>query len=108
MTISPTPTGEDRLAWELYPPMAAVASMYGDEGGRYAAFLAKADPGYAAEPYFLWNQPLAGGTVVGNTGIPTKNSTRTTADKDNAAASGRTLSSWLWLGAAVFTLLSLL
>ncbi|KAK0205589.1 chondroitin AC/alginate lyase [Desarmillaria ectypa] len=62
--ISANSSGENSYSAELYPSMAAVASIYGDEDGRYASFLNAADSGYAEQPYFLWNQPLAGGTVA--------------------------------------------
>lgn len=44
---------------ELYPPIAATASIYGDPNGKYAAFLANGEKTYPYEPYFLWNQPLS-------------------------------------------------
>ena len=44
---------------ELYPPVAAVASIYGDPDGKYAAFLANGENTYPDDPYFLWNQPLS-------------------------------------------------
>ncbi|KAJ7591610.1 alginate lyase-domain-containing protein [Mycena floridula] len=47
---------------ELFPCVAAVASTYGDLNGKYAALLAESDPDYADDAYFLWNQPLAGGS----------------------------------------------
>jgi len=53
------PSDGDGPIWELYPPVATVASAYGDPDCKYALFLAKADNTYPAEPYFLWNQPLS-------------------------------------------------
>lgn len=61
MTFSPNATNEQDYASELYPSVAAVASTYGDPDGKYAAFLQKVEPHYAAEAFFLWDQPLVGG-----------------------------------------------
>ncbi len=73
MGISANSSGESSYSADLYPNIAAVASVYGDEDGRYASFLNAADPGYAEQPYFLWNQPLAGGTVpAADSGTPNK------------------------------------
>lgn len=73
MGISPNSSGENSYSADLYPNIAAVASIYGDEDGRYASFLNAADSGYAEQPYFLWNQPLAGGTVAtAESGTPNK------------------------------------
>ena len=41
---------------ELYPPLAAVASTYGDSSGKYAAWLAQQDPQYPGEAWYFWNQ----------------------------------------------------
>lgn len=48
----------DGPAWELYPSLVAVGSIYGSDhyNGTYARFLAKADDTYPNKPYFLFNQ----------------------------------------------------
>jgi len=53
------PGAEIRYSGELYPNVAAVAAVYGDPGGRYAAFLKSKDARYPLEAYFLWDQPLS-------------------------------------------------
>jgi hypothetical protein len=63
MTITPG----DEAADELYPEIAAVAAIYGDPDGKYAAFLANADNRYPAEPYFLWDQPLSDSNLAAAT-----------------------------------------
>lgn len=49
----------DGPIWELYPSVAAIASVYGDPDGKYAEFLKGVDLAYPAEPYFFWDQPLS-------------------------------------------------
>jgi hypothetical protein len=44
---------------ELYPDVAAIASVYGDPDNKYASFLKIGDPNYPRAPYFLYNQPLS-------------------------------------------------
>jgi hypothetical protein len=67
----------DGPADEVYPGIAAVASTYGDPGGKYAAFIASGDSQYAAQPYFLWNQPLSGSATP--TGAQTKSTSKSNA-----------------------------
>ncbi|KAI6015146.1 chondroitin AC/alginate lyase [Pisolithus orientalis] len=55
MTIPPRTENAD----ELYQPIAAVAAKFGDPDGKYANFLANADPHYPSAPYFLWSQPFS-------------------------------------------------
>lgn len=50
MDISPG----DEDPTELYPSVAAMHYVYGDE--RYVDFLDRADPEWNSEPYYLWNQ----------------------------------------------------
>jgi len=57
----------DELASELYPNVAAVAAQYGDPSGTYAAFLAKADNTYPAQPYFFWDQPFSDSNLAAAT-----------------------------------------
>jgi len=55
MTTDP----KDEAAAELFPNVAAVGAIYGDNSGNYASFLSRVEQAYPAEPYFLWNQPLS-------------------------------------------------
>jgi hypothetical protein len=59
MTISPNASNESNYAAELYPNIAAVASVYGDLDGTYAAFLSQAERQFAQEAFYLWDQPFA-------------------------------------------------
>jgi len=61
MTFSAADSNEASYAPELYPSIAAVAAIYGDPDNKYSEFLRNADVSYWQQPYFLWNQPLAGG-----------------------------------------------
>ncbi|KAJ6491466.1 chondroitin AC/alginate lyase [Mycena vulgaris] len=64
MTVDPNASGEGYAVDEIFPNVAAIASTYGDPDGKYVAFLAKAFPEYASDASFLWDQPLAGGSVA--------------------------------------------
>jgi len=80
-------TDGDGPVWELYPSMAAVASKYGDPNGKYAAFLAKADNAYPAQPYFLFNQNFSDSNLAAAT--PTADGFATpTASANHNGASG--------------------
>ncbi|KAJ7142371.1 alginate lyase-domain-containing protein [Mycena epipterygia] len=58
----PTATGETDVTIEIFPNVAAIASVYGDPDGKYVRFLSKnVTFAYGDEPTFLWDQPLAGG-----------------------------------------------
>jgi hypothetical protein len=54
---------------ELLQPLAAVASMYGDPDGKYAAFLASRDPQYPSRAYYLLTPGLGDSGLVAD--IPT-------------------------------------
>lgn len=84
MTISASDSSEDSYAAELYPAVAAVASTYGDADGKYAAYLAAGDSTYSTQAYFLWDQPLAGGS----TDPVTDNGSDGTASSSAPSASG--------------------
>lgn len=56
MTISPNLTNEGSHIAELFPDVAAVAAVYGDESGRYAEFLQLGAPQYTKQPYYFWYQ----------------------------------------------------
>lgn len=67
MTFSASSSGEDRYADELYPNVAAVASVYGDPDGAYLKYMKEADAEFYAQPHFLWNH----GNWAESEGIPT-------------------------------------
>lgn len=108
MTIPASTSGETSYAEELYPNVAAVASVYGDPDGKYLAFLKKGDAKFIAQPYILWNQPFAeqetGGLPPTSTGkanaasstSKTKNSNSSpSADATSDAINHRISSGWI-------------
>lgn len=106
MTISPAATKENNYANELYPSIAAIASVYGDPDLKYATFLGQRDTQYAQEAYFLWNQPLTGGekasavvaTMASKGSAPSPTGARPAATKDlNNASNSVTSSSVSWI-----------
>uniref|UniRef100_A0A8H7XTG2 Alginate lyase domain-containing protein n=1 Tax=Psilocybe cubensis TaxID=181762 RepID=A0A8H7XTG2_PSICU len=106
MTLPASTSGETSYTEELYPDVAAVASVYGDPDGKYLAFLKKGDPKFIAQPYIVWNQPFAeqetGGlpptnTGKGNSGPSTpkpKSGSNSSADATSDAIS-HVSSSWI-------------
>jgi hypothetical protein len=114
MTFTASASGEAEYAAELYPNVAAVASVYGDADGKYASYLKSADRSFASQPYFFWNQPFApneggalptntrGGNSPANTGKST--STKSSSSEDNGAAEN---AARLWPVALVLVLGSL-
>lgn len=101
MTISAGASGEGKYVSELYPNVAAVASVYGDPEGKYAAFLTKGESQFPLEAHYLWNQPFAvkEGLAVSPTdpgSSPSSGITgdsKTTAKDSNSNAASRTLNS---------------
>ncbi|GJE86341.1 alginate lyase family protein [Phanerochaete sordida] len=106
MTVPPGPS-ETSYAAELYPNVAAVAAVYGDPAGTYAAFLAKAEGAdYVSDACFFWSQPLGdsgfaaqlasatpaasvtGKPTVG-TGSPSPSTTAKGSQKQDSAALAR-------------------
>ncbi|PPQ86141.1 hypothetical protein CVT25_003091 [Psilocybe cyanescens] len=73
MTIPATTSGEANYVEELYPNIAAVASVYGDADGKLLSFLKKGDPKFIAQPYMLWNQPFA---ELETSGLPPTNTAK--------------------------------
>ncbi|KAJ7111643.1 chondroitin AC/alginate lyase [Mycena crocata] len=59
MTTDPAATDEQATTAEIYPNIAAVASVYGDADGKYVKFLSASSFPYADDATFLWDQPLA-------------------------------------------------
>ncbi|CAK5283568.1 unnamed protein product [Mycena citricolor] len=59
MTTNPNATNENNVTAELYPNIAAVASVYGDPTGKYVGFLKSTGFPYTDDADFLWDQPLA-------------------------------------------------
>lgn len=57
------PPGQD-MASELWPYVAAVAAIYGDDGNKYSQWLQKqSDGSYFSDASYYWNQPLADGRI---------------------------------------------
>lgn len=46
-------------AGELYPNVAAVASVYGDPDGKYLAYLKQVSSDFPEDASYLWDQPFA-------------------------------------------------
>ncbi|KAJ6552268.1 chondroitin AC/alginate lyase [Mycena vulgaris] len=63
MTTNPSATSEANVTAEIYPNVAAVAATYGDPTGKYVSFLNSGGFPYGQDASFLWDQPLAGGTL---------------------------------------------
>jgi hypothetical protein len=104
MTISPAASKEDDYAAELYPNIAAVASVYGDSEGKYAAFLKQAESEFAQEAYYFWDQPFAeeeGLAVIpsnsGSSSSPGANKSANESTKNNGGTSRRMASFGLLL-----------
>ena len=55
--MSADPKNENVL--DIIPHVAAVAAAYGDPKGKYAAFLQKHQPDYAAQPFWYYDQAAA-------------------------------------------------
>ena len=72
---------------ELNPIVAAVASRFGDPGGKYAAFLAKTDPQYPAQPYYALSANVSNSGIIQNTTNSTNSTSGTSGTKSAAAAS---------------------
>lgn len=111
MTISARTSGETSYASELYPNVAAVASVYGDPEGRYLAYLKMADPTFITQPYMLWDQPFAEAEKGGlppaqtNKGAASAASTSGTKGKASAtpASSSGVLSKSSWTGGSLLS-----
>lgn len=63
MTLNPAATNEANVTAEIYPNVAAVAATYGDPTGKYVNFLKSSGFPYGEDASFLWDQPLAGGSL---------------------------------------------
>ena len=72
---------------ELNPIVAAVASRFGDPSGKYAAFLAKTDPQYPAQPYYALS------ANVSNSGITQNSANSTNSTSETSGTSGMSGSS---------------
>ncbi|KAF4613020.1 hypothetical protein D9613_010913 [Agrocybe pediades] len=93
MTISAATSDETSYASELYPNIAAAASVYGDADGKYVSFIKAAYPGFMTEPFVLWNQPFAEGEASGlaptSTGKTVKAAAATGGTKSGSSSSGK-------------------
>lgn len=77
---------------ELLHPLAAVASIYGDPDGKYAAFLASKDPQYPSRAYYLLTPGLSDSGLSQTTTTTTAvaSSTSSTAQATGVAVSNGT------------------
>ncbi|KAJ7846716.1 chondroitin AC/alginate lyase [Mycena olivaceomarginata] len=66
MATDPATHDEQDIKAEIYPNIAAIASVYGDPDGKYVKFLKATGFPYADDATFLWDQPLAGGDASAN------------------------------------------
>jgi hypothetical protein len=87
MTIPASVQGEQNYVRELYPNIAAVASVYGDTDGKYLNFLKNAYPMFMAEPFIFWNQPWALNEISGDGTVGAQTNTNTT--KNSKALSNK-------------------
>ena len=112
MTLSASKSGESDVVDELYPNVAAVASVYGDPTGKYLAFLKKGKAAFMSEPYILWNQPFAlnetsglvATSVVTNAIAEATSTSKTISTSKSAAeATSTTHSTYIWAVYTIFT-----
>ena len=61
-------TGEENYVQELFPPIAAIASVFGDPEGKYAAFLKSKDQSYPGSGYYLLANGLSDSGLTQPTG----------------------------------------
>ncbi|CAE6445363.1 unnamed protein product [Rhizoctonia solani] len=57
--MSIPPKGEEEYTKELFPPIAAFASVFGDPDGKYVEFLRKNDPQYPGSAFYLISPGLS-------------------------------------------------
>jgi hypothetical protein len=90
-TLTVTPTGDEvGDGYELWPAIAAIASTYGDPDGNYLQRLQKERPDYAADPYFLWAQPLSGSASANESDSNNGSSGSATGSSSNGKTSRAT------------------
>lgn len=97
MTLNASASGESAYVEELYPNVAAVASVYGDPTGKYLAFLKKGEPAFMGEAYILWNQPFAlnetSGLVTNSAVTSASGAVKATSTSKSASTSKSTTTS---------------
>ncbi|KAJ7433979.1 chondroitin AC/alginate lyase [Mycena latifolia] len=107
MTTDPAAKGEQNVVAEIYPNIAAIASVYGDPDGKYVKFLNASGFPYADDATFLWDQPLAGGdSAVSNNTDPGSGS-GSGSGKGGALSSAMGLVGHICLSSLVFISLGL-
>lgn len=78
-------TGESAATeLELLQPLAAIASIYGDPDGKYAAFLKSKDPEYPSRAYYLLTPGLSDSGLSQTAGAATTTATTATASPSTA------------------------
>ncbi|KAG8714704.1 hypothetical protein FRC09_017342 [Ceratobasidium sp. 395] len=58
------PTGEEDYTLELFPPLAMVASVFGDPDGKYAAWLKSKDVTYPSNAWYMLSSGLSDSGLV--------------------------------------------
>ncbi|KAJ6537220.1 chondroitin AC/alginate lyase [Mycena vulgaris] len=99
MTTDPSVKDEQNIVPEIYPNIAAIASVYGDPDGKYVKFLNASGFSYADDATFLWDQPLAGGDLLVSTNTTSGGGSDGKSGKSGAMASGLGLLAQLGLPA---------
>ncbi|KAJ8083369.1 hypothetical protein PM082_009241 [Marasmius tenuissimus] len=64
LNLDPSTSNETSAKEEMYPSVAAIGSVFGDPDGKLKRFLEDANPEYANDAHFFWNQPFAGGPTA--------------------------------------------
>ncbi|KAA1474643.1 chondroitin AC/alginate lyase [Dentipellis sp. KUC8613] len=111
LNFAMTIPANDEPASELFPNVAAVASVYGDPDGKYAKFLAGKEDDYPAEPWFFWLQPLSDSglhVVVNTTGTGTSTAAGGGSSSSSSRSSNGAIGTGLGVGTVVMTLGALL
>lgn len=110
MTISPT--GEEDYTLELFPPLAAVASVYGDPDGKYAAWLKSKDATYPSNAWYMLSPGLSDSGLTmpsptTSTGSPASTGGAGSNNNNGAAGvrAGGVLGVVAALGLAVFSMI---
>jgi len=85
---------------ELFPPVLAIGSTYGDAGGKYSKWLLQtAGNTYPADASFLWNQPLSDSGLV-NTSATISSAGSQPTGTNKQTANGAMKSAFSWTGYA--------
>ncbi|QRW06180.1 alginate lyase [Ceratobasidium sp. AG-Ba] len=92
-------TGEEDYTLELFPPLAAVASVYGDPDGKYAKWLASKAPDYPSNAWYMLSPGLSDSGLTMPTPSASAGTPGSTSGSggQNNAASGLQVGAWSML-----------